>query len=515
MAEKKNVLLIVVDQWRGDTLSYIGHPSVQTPHLDALCRDSTVFRNHYTQCAPCGPARASLLTSLYMMNHRVVQNGIPMDTRHATLPIEMRKYGYDSALVGYTTTSPDPRLTPSDDPRYKFRGALMPGWTPIAPMDPARRPYFNWLRQHGMDLPDPPEDIWLPAEGHDAPGGATRAPSRISAELSDTSWTTKHGLAYLRGVEQQNWFMHLGYFRPHPPFIAPAPYNESHDPDEAPGPVRAATREAEAEQHPLLDHYIRTEKQSKYFRDGNGLASDMSEEEVRVMRAAYYGLMKEIDDHIGRIVAYLKDSGQYDNTLIVFTSDHAEMLGDHYLLGKIGYFDQSFHIPMIVHDPSPEADSMRGEIVDAFTETVDVMPTILDWVGGAVPHTCDGASLLPLCRGAKPDDWRAEVHFEFDFRPYFSNATKPPPFGLPLDQCGLCVIRDERYKYVHFDALPPLLFDMEADPGQLENLAKDPANAPVMLDYAQRMLSWRMRYADRTLTGYSATPDGLINRRET
>ena len=106
VAEKKNVLLIVVDQWRGDTLSYIGHPSVQTPHLDALCRDSTVFRNHYTQCAPCGPARASLLTSLYMMNHRVVQNGIPMDTRHATLPIEMRKYGYDSALVGYTTTSP-------------------------------------------------------------------------------------------------------------------------------------------------------------------------------------------------------------------------------------------------------------------------------------------------------------------------------------------------------------------------------------------------------------------------
>ena len=77
------------------------------------------------------------------------------------------------------------------------------------------------------------------------------------------------------------------------------------------------------------------------------------------------------------------------------------------------------------------------------------------------------------------------------------------------------MIRDERYKYVHFDALPPLLFDMEADPGQLENLAKDPANAPVMLDYAQRMLSWRMRYADRTLTGYSATPDGLINRRET
>ena len=512
MGDVRNILLIVVDQWRGDTLSYLGHPAVQTPHLDALCRDGVTFRNHYTQCAPCGPARASLLTGLYMMNHRVVQNGIPMDTRHGTLVWELRKAGYDPALVGYTTTTPDPRTTFPEDPRYLFRGAMMPGWTPIAPMDPARRPYFNWLRQKGVEVPSKPEDIWLPAEGCDSTGGATRAPSRIAAEHSDTSWSTEHGLAYMRGMEGKSWFLHLGYYRPHPPFIAPAPYHERYDPDAAPNPLRADTREMEAEQHPLLDHYVRTVEQSKFFRDGTGLASEMSEAEVRTMRAAYYGLISEIDDHLGRIVAYLKESGQYDNTMIVLTSDHGEMLGDHYLLGKIGYHDQSFHIPMVVRDPSAAADGTRGKIVDQFTETVDVMPTILDWLGAEVPRACDGRSILPLCHGPAPADWRTEVHYEFDFRPYFGDAMDPPPFGLGLDQCGLCVVRDEKHKYVHFDALPPLFFDLEEDPGQFRNRADDPACTGKVLDYAQKMLSWRMRHAERTLTGYSASPTGLVNR---
>jgi len=513
MADIQNVLLIVVDQWRGDTLSYLGHPCIRTPAIDALCRDGVTFRNHYTQCAPCGPARASLLTGLYMMNHRVVQNGVPMDARHRTIVQETRALGYDPALVGYTTTSPDPRTTTPDDPRYRARGAMMPGWNPIAPMDPARRPYFNWLRARGFGLDDPPEDIWLPAKGTASTGGATRAPSRIPLELSDTSWTTEHGLAYLGGVEKQSWLLHLGYFRPHPPFIAPAPYNAHYDPAEVPPPQRAASREEEAAQHPLLDHYIRTVKQKKFFQDGEGLASEMSEQEVRVMRAAYYGLISEVDDAVGRVVRYLKDSGLYDKTLIVFTSDHAEQLGNHYLLGKIGYFDDAFHIPLVIHDPSDAANATRGMIVDRFTETVDVMPTILEWVGGETPRACDGRSLLPLLRGETPADWRTEVHYEFDFRPAFADPGEEPPLDLGYDACSLAVIRDEKYKYVHFDALPPLFFDLEEDPGQFRNRADDPACAPRVLDYAQKMLSWRLRHADKTLTGYSASPQGLVSRR--
>ncbi len=111
MTGHRNVLLIIVDQWRGDTLAHLGHPCLRTPHLDALCRDAVTFRRHYSQCAPCGPARASLLTGQYMMNHRVVQNGVPLDARHGNLAYEARKAGYDPALVGYTTTTPDPRTS--------------------------------------------------------------------------------------------------------------------------------------------------------------------------------------------------------------------------------------------------------------------------------------------------------------------------------------------------------------------------------------------------------------------
>lgn len=127
MPSPRNVLLIVVDQWRGDTLANLGHPCIRTPNLDALCRDGVTFRNHYAQCAPCGPARASLLTGLYQMNHRVVQNGIPLDARHVTLPQEVRRAGYDPALVGYTTTTPDPRTTHPGDPRFRHLGDTMAG----------------------------------------------------------------------------------------------------------------------------------------------------------------------------------------------------------------------------------------------------------------------------------------------------------------------------------------------------------------------------------------------------
>ena len=153
----------------------------------------------------------------------------------------------------------------------------------------------------------------------------------------------------------------------------------------------------------------------------------------------------------------------------------------------------------------------RGRIVNQFTETIDVMPTILEWVGTKVPRACDGRSLRPFLHGDTPQDWRTEVHYEFDFRTAYSNAHKTV-MNLHVDQCGLAVIQDTHYKYVHFDALPPLFFDLQADPGQFHNLASDPAYAPRVLEYAQKMLTWRLHYADRTLTGYSASPAGLIDR---
>ena len=506
MSAAKNVLLIVVDQWRGLMLPKLGADYLKLPNLDRLCAEGVTFRNHFTQAVPCGPARASLLTGQYLMNHRAVQNTVPLDSRFTNLAHELRRGAYDPALVGYTTTTPDPRTTGPHDPRFLVLGDIMDGFRPVGAFEPYRDAYFGWVASQGFKLPQNREDIWLP-EGE--PGaGATSRPSRIPKELSDTAWFTERGLSYLHGRGGKPWFLHLGYYRPHPPFIASAPYHAMYRPEDMPKPVRAASAAAEASQHPLLAYYVNHINQSSFFQDGKAAGSAMRDEEVAQMRATYCGLMSEIDDQLGRVFDYLKATGQWDDTLVIFTCDHGEQLGDHHLLGKIGYFDESYRIPMIIRDPRPEANGTRGTIVERFTETIDTMPTILEWLGLPVPRQCDGRSLLPFCDGETPADWRCEVHYEFDFRDL--HYSKPESaLGLPMDKCGLAVVQDENYKYVHFAALPPLFFDLKDDPGQLVNRAGDPAYAARQADYAARMLNWRLGFAERTLTGYRATPKGL------
>lgn len=511
MRTHRNVLLIVVDQWRGDMLPALGTNHLKTPNIDRLCREGVTFRNHYTQAAPCGPARASLLTGLYQMNHRAVQNTVPLDSRFTNLALELRKGGYDPALVGYTTTTPDPRTTTPDDPRFFVLGDVMDGFRPVGAFEPYKDAYFGWIASQGHALPENREDIWLPAGTDAGEHGATTRPARIPRELSDTAWFTERGLAYLRGRGDKPWFLHLGYYRPHPPFIAPAPFHAMYRAEDMDDPVRADSPEDEARQHPLLRYYLEHTRQASFFQDGKGLSRDMSLAEVRQMRATYFGLMSEIDDHLGRVFAYLDETKQWDDTLIVFTCDHGEQLGDHYLLGKIGYFDQSFRIPMIVRDPRRASDGSRGRIVEQFTETVDCMPTILDWLGLPIPRQCDGRSLLPFCYGDTPADWRREAHYEFDFRDIYYSQPESA-LGVTMDAASLAVIQDAEFKYVHFAALPPLLFDLDGDPGQFVNRADDPAYAGVVRDYAQRMLSWRLTHADRTLTHFRATPSGLEQR---
>ena len=512
MSNPKNVLLIVVDQWRGDTLPMLGHPVVKTPNIEALASEGVTFARHYTQAVPCGPGRASLLTGLYMMNHRAVQNTIPLDARHTNIAFEVRKAGYEPALVGYTTTTPDPRSTAANDPRFTVLGADMEGWKSVGSWGLKMEAYFGWLAAQGVQLPVNPWDIWRPEGLVENEIGATSKPSRIPAHLSDTTWFTDKGLDYLRSVQHKPWFLHLGYYRPHPPFAAPAPYHNMYDPAQCPPPVRAASAQIEGEQHPLLKFYLDNIARQSFFQNGQGLGSQMSEAEVRQMRATYYGLMTEVDDQIGRVFKFLKESGQWDNTLIVLTSDHGEQLGDHHLLGKIGYFDESYHIPMIIRDPSLQSNGSRGQIVKEFTETVDTMPTLLDWLGQPIPRACDGVSLLPFLQtGQAPKGWRTEVHYEFDYRNIF--YSKPEDvLGTEMDESSLAVVQDEHYKYVHFAAQAPLFFDLRNDPAQMNNCAQDPAYAQLVLTYAQKMLNWRLKHADKTLTGYAASPEGLVHR---
>jgi arylsulfatase A-like enzyme len=510
----QNVLMIVVDQWRGDCVPHIQRadgltPVLRTPNLDRLCREGTTFRNHVTTTVPCGPARASLLTGLYQMNHRACQNTIPLDARHDTLPRALRRAGYEPALVGYTTTAPDPRTTGPADPRFLVLGDTMDGWRPVGEFGPGHDSYFGWLAQRGYALPPNRDDIWLP-EGEDAVPGATDRPARIPAELSDSAYFTERALTYLKGRDGRPFFLHLGYYRPHPPFVASAPYHAMYAPADMAPPVRAASAAVEAEQHPLLRFYLENSLNRGFFQGAEGMVRDLDEAAILQMRATYFGMMSEVDDQLGRVLAWLDETGLWDDTLVVFTSDHGEQLGDHHLLGKVGYFDESFRIPLVIKAPGQAG----GAIVDAPTESIDVMPTMLDWLGAGVPDAVDGRSLMPFVRGERPADWRTELHYEYDFRDI--HYSKPETaLGLGMDECSLCVVQDAAGKYVHFAALPPLFFDLKTDPHQFHNRAADPAYTERVRDYAQRALSWRLRHADRTLTHYRATPAGLEKRERT
>jgi arylsulfatase A-like enzyme len=498
-----NVLFVTADQWRGDCLGAAGHPVVRTPSLDRLAAGGVSFRRHFAQAAPCGPSRASLYTGMYLMNHRSVLNGTPLDARHTNIALVARELGYEPALFGYTDSSIDPRTVAPDDPRLRSYEGVLPGFDPVCDLpegNPVR--WLEWLRAEGVELPDD----WRAYVDHPAEG--TRWRTQYDAKHSQTAFLTDRVLDFVddRSSSGAPWFAHLSYLRPHPPFLAPAPYDTMFDPASVPDAVRAATRAEEGAQHPLLGLMI----------DHPIVASPDDPQEQRELRATYFGMIAEVDDQLGRILDMLDDTGLAERTLVVFTSDHGETLGDHWILHKLGWFDQTYHVPLIVRDPRTRFESSRGRVVDAFTEHVDVLPTMAELLDTEVPLQCDGRPLTPWLDDDTPADWRRDVHSEFDFRDPDGRMFEQA-FGLTLEECALAVLRDDHGKYVHFSGypvMPPIFFDLDVDPDQLVNRATDPDYAATVLEYAQRMLAWRMQHNERTLTGMKLTGHaGLVEAR--
>jgi arylsulfatase A-like enzyme len=501
-APKGNVLFITLDQWRGDCLSAAGHPVLRTPILDRLAADGVLFTKHYTQASPCGPARASLYTGMYLQNHRSGRNGVPLDARHTNIALEARKVGYEPVLFGYTDTAPDPRGRDPQDPALDHYEGVLPGMTELLRLHDDLGPWLADLRRKGHEVAsvgDRHLDVYKPAT--DYPGAAGRGPSfappAYPAEDSHAAFMTGEAIRYLEARRGRSWFVHLSYWHPHPPFIVPEPYNSRYDPADMPKPRRAASLAEEAARHPFTAWRLERLRNRYWTLAAETCPTDMTDADLAQLRATYYGMINEVEDNLGRLIEWLKENGQYDNTLIVLTSDHGEQMGDHWMLGKESYHDESFHIPLILRDP--RATAGRGRKVGAFTETIDVMPTILEWIGIDIPRQCDGHSLGPWLNGETPPGWRDAAHWEYDFRDLV-NQTAEQAMGLVSDECHLAVIRDEQYKYVHFAAQPPLFFDLGKDPDQLVNRAEDPDYASLVLRYAQKMLSWRMQHDERTLT---------------
>ena len=297
------------------------------------------------------------------------------------------------------------------------------------------------------------------------------------------------------------FFVHASFIRPHPPQRNPVGYHDLYA-AEAVGPfVGCATPEEEAALHPFGALAVGTP----------GVGAPRDERERRQLRATYYGAQREVDDGLAPLFDYLVRSGLAETTLVVVTSDHGEMGGDHWLLEKLGYWDESYHVPLIVVDPRPEADGARGRVVEAVTESVDVLPTICEFLGAEVPLQADGWSLGPSCAASRPPPLAGHG----PLRVAFSDPVHRRPRGLRDPDEPLCAGGGAwpRHKYVQFaadaDVLPPLLFDLGATPsrcmtswwrrtgGRATRLGGDPGAAPVADAHGGADAQWQLPPSER------------------
>jgi arylsulfatase A-like enzyme len=285
--------------------------------------------------------------------------------------------------------------------------------------------------------------------------------------------------------------------------IAPAPYNRLYDWRELPLPQRGNSLLGDAAMHPLLELWQQKIDTVDYFGSQANMLR-LCDEDILRAKAVYLGLITEVDKNLGKIFDLLKETGQWDDTLIIFTSDHGEQLGDQHLWGKGGCFDSSWHIPLILRNPKIPAS--HGITVSAFSEHVDITPTILAWLDQEIPLAMDGRSLLPNLQAESPQDWKTGIFCEFDWRSLPQRHVERDE-DRRFENHQLCLWRDDYFKYIHFANHPPLLFDLKNDPYETTNLAGDPEYLSVCNKYLSTLLQHRMRHSDRNLTLWQLTDD--------
>ena len=472
---KQNILLITLDQFRGDCLSIAGHPVVKTPNLDRLAQNGVRFARHYSQSSPCSPGRASLYTGMYQMNHRVVANGTPLDASFDNVALMARRSGYEPTLFGYTDQSIDPRVSSGpDDARLSYYEGLLPGFQWALDLSKDFDPWRSYLQSAGFEIDM--SIIELLATEHERP-----------VEMSVSTFLTNELLTWIDN-QDAGWFAHASFIRPHPPYSAAGEYSTMYHPATVGLPIPPA-----AEVHPFHEIMLALDV-TKAPTDAAELAH---------MRAQYFGMISEVDAQLGRIWDALEASGQWENTVIVVTADHAELLGDHGLKEKVGYWETSQHIVSIIRDPRQQ--TAHGTVIERFTENVDIMPTLCEVVGQQVPAQCDGLPLTAYLAGEQPPFWRDAAHWEYDWRssliPVYPHDT---PWKRHLDKMSLAVSRSDDYAYVQFADGDWLCFDIKADP-TWRTLTTDPA---IVMREAQAMLQWRMQNTNRTLTGFLVEQGG-------
>ena len=503
MAKPRNVLFIVIDQLRADCLTGSLANHVDLPNLQHFMTEAVTFTRNFSVTNPCGPSRASLLTGQYSMNHRSVRNGAPLRHDIPNLPGELGRSGYQPLLYGYTDTSLDPRFYASDVAALTTYEYVMPGFLERLEMRSKQSaPWLSHLRAKGYNFKNH-DDLYIPVALDGGHPNITD-PALYTSKDSDTAFLTDAYLADTAAREVPNWFAHLTYLRPHPPLVAPSPYNTRYDPKKLPLPRRLNSQTLEEAVHPFFAPMFEDTTPQSFVSGISNL--EKNDNMSQALRAVYLGLASEVDHHIGRVINDLKQSGSYENTLLIITADHGEMLGDRYSWGKMSVYEAAYHTPLIIR--APQLQAKAGMLVDLQTESVDIAPTILDWTASDIPNSMDGRSLMPLIKGETPENWRKFTFSELNFGHPLEPTEWQKHLGLSVDESSLSILRDEQFTLVEFASdLPPLLFD-HANKGEFENVAEKESYAPKLAQLTRQMLKFRMQNMDRSLALGAITSKG-------
>lgn len=445
--KKPNILWICTDQQRYDTIGALGNPYVSTPNIDSLVNEGVAFTHAYCQSPICTPSRASFLTGMYPSAVHVNGNGnnyfpetYPLVTRTLT------DVGYDCGLIGKLhLASAFGRIEPRADDGYRY-------W------QYSHAPRDDWKKSH--DYAD-----WVRSKGYIL-GELTKSPDGVPAELHQTTWCAEKTIEFIREEREGPWLASVNIYDPHPPFNPPKEYREQFNPSEIPEPL---FKESDLEQQ----HRLRqVDFQSKVHTPdnldirnpiipqspGGSSQKTVGTSDAKTLIAAYYAMVKLIDDQLGRILDALNDTGQRENTVIIFTSDHGEMLGDHGLIQKgCRFYDGLVRVPLIF---SWQGQFETGLKSNALVELVDKAPTLLELAGLPVPEGMHGQSLIPILRGqGNTNHHRHYVRCE-----YYDALDRP-------DHTFATMYRDKRYKLVVYHGHQEgELYDLVDDPGEFNNL---------------------------------------------
>lgn len=481
MSQTRNILFIMCDQLRADYLSCAGFGLPLTPNIDRLAARGVRFSRAYVQSPVCGPSRMSFYTGRTVFSHGATWNGVPLPLGEWTIADYLRPHGIRTTVIGKTHLIPDRQ----EMERLRIDGASEAGqWVadggfelwgrddgihpdpkdPSAPARGGRASYNSWLRGQGYEGSNPWHDYANSALGPDGELCSgwqmrhSRLPARVPEEHSETAWATDEAINFIAEMGERPWCLHVSYIKPHWPYMAPAPYHAMFSSDDIPPAQRSESERHQA--HPVYEAFMQADVSRAFAQDA-----------VRHnVIPTYMGLVRQVDDHVGRLMEALERLGRSADTLIVFTSDHGDYLGDHWLGEKELFHEPSVRVPLILVDPAEEA--RRGVVEDGLVEAIDLLPTFLDALGiSADRQRLEGRSLWPALRSGS--DWQGRAHIlsELDYAFYKVRTD----LGLGPNEARCLMLHTGRWKYIHHMVFRPQLFDLDADPLELNDLGVLPA----------------------------------------